>query len=81
MKWLVILLLLYTLWNLVMALKYLHVSSASKKQAMVKSLSRRIIASVFLFIILLLAYQQGWIKPSASLGFLYHENSQKTSGG
>ncbi len=62
-KYLVIVILLLILISLGKALFHLSSSKPDQSGKMVKALAWRIGLSVFLFVLLLVAYSQGWIEP------------------
>jgi len=62
-KYLVIVILLLILISLGKALFHLSSSKPGQSGKMVKALAWRIGLSVFLFVLLLFAYSQGWIEP------------------
>ncbi len=62
-KYLVIVILLLILVSLGKALFHLSSSKPDQSGKMVKALAWRIGLSVFLFVLLLVAYSQGWIEP------------------
>jgi len=62
-KYLIVLMLLLVLISLGKALYHLSHGSGDSK-AVVRSLSWRIGLSVGLFVLLMLAYYQGWIRPN-----------------
>ncbi len=62
-KYLVIVILLLILISLGKALFHLSSSKPGQSGKMVKALGWRIGLSVFLFVLLLVAYSQGWIEP------------------
>lgn len=62
-KYLVVLILVLIVISLGKALFHLS-SSQGDRRAMVRSLSWRIGLSVGLFVLLILAYYQGWIQPN-----------------
>jgi len=62
-KYLVIVILLLILISLGKALFHLSSSKPGQSGKMVKALGWRIGLSVFLFVLLLFAYSQGWIEP------------------
>ncbi len=62
-KYLVIVILLLILVSLGKALFHLSSSKPDQSGKMVKALGWRIGLSVFLFVLLLVAYSQGWIEP------------------
>jgi len=62
-KYLVIVILLLILISLGKALFHLSSSKPGQSGKMVKALAWRIGLSVFLFVLLLVAYSQGWIEP------------------
>jgi hypothetical protein len=62
-KYLVIVILLLILISLGKALFHLSSSKPADSGKMVKALAWRVGLSVFLFVLLLLAYTQGWIAP------------------
>jgi hypothetical protein len=62
-KYLVIVILALILVSLGKALFHLSSSKPGDSSKMVKALSWRIALSVLLFVLLLVAYTQGWIEP------------------
>ena len=62
-KYLVIVILGAILFSLGKALFHLSSSNPDQSGKMVKALSLRIALSVLLFLLLLVAYSQGWIEP------------------
>jgi hypothetical protein len=62
-KYLVIVILLLILISLGKALFHLSSSKPADSGKMVKALAWRVGLSVFLFVLLLVAYTQGWIAP------------------
>ncbi len=62
-KYLVIVILVLILISLGKALFHLSSSKPGDSSKMVKALAWRIGLSVFLFVLLLVAYTQGWIQP------------------
>jgi flagellar biosynthesis protein FlhB len=62
-KYLVIVVLLLILISLGKALFHLSSSKPADSGKMVKALTWRIALSVFLFVLLIVAYTQGWIAP------------------
>jgi hypothetical protein len=62
-KYVVIVILLLILISLGKALFHLSSSKPDQSGKMVKALAWRIGLSVFLFVLLLVAYTQGWIEP------------------
>jgi hypothetical protein len=62
-KYLVIVILLLILISLGKALFHLSSSKPADSGKMVKALAWRVGLSVFLFVLLLVAYSQGWIAP------------------
>ena len=62
-KYLVIVILVLILISLGKALFHLSSSKPGESGRMVKALGVRIALSVLLFVLLLLAYSQGWIQP------------------
>ncbi len=62
-KYLVIVILVLILISLGKALFHLSSSKPGDSGKMVKALAWRIGLSVFLFVLLLVAYTQGWIQP------------------
>ncbi len=63
-KYLVVFILILILISLGKALFHLSSTKSDDGQKMVKALSWRIGLSVLLFVLLLLAYSQGWIQPT-----------------
>ena len=62
-KYLVIVILVLILISLGKALFHLSSSKPGDSSKMVKALAWRIGLAVFLFVLLLVAYTQGWIQP------------------
>jgi Protein of unknown function (DUF2909) len=62
-KYLVVVILLLILISLGKALFHLSSSKPADSGKMVKALAWRVGLSVFLFVLLLVAYSQGWIAP------------------
>jgi Protein of unknown function (DUF2909) len=62
-KYLIIALLVLILFSLGKALFYLSSAKPEDGGKMVKALAWRIGLSVFLFLLLIVAYYQGWIQP------------------
>ena len=62
-KLLVVVILLLIVFSLGKALFHLSSSEPGNSAKMVKALSWRIGLSVLLFVLLLVAYSQGWIQP------------------
>jgi hypothetical protein len=62
-KYLVIVILMLILISLGKALFHLSSGKPSDSEKMVKALAWRIGLSVFLFVLLIVAYTQGWIAP------------------
>jgi hypothetical protein len=62
-KFLVVLILGAILVSLAKALFHLSSSKPGESGKLVKALGVRIALSVFLFVLLLFAYSQGWIEP------------------
>ena len=62
-KYLVIVILVLILISLGKALFHLSSSKPGNSGKMVKALAWRIGLSVFLFVLLLVAYSQGWVEP------------------
>ena len=62
-KYLVIVILVLIIISLGKALFHLSSSKPGDSSRMVKALAWRIGLSVFLFVLLLVAYTQGWIRP------------------
>jgi flagellar biosynthesis protein FlhB len=62
-KYLVIVILLLIVVSLGKALFHLSSNEPGDSAKMVKALSIRIALSVFLFVLLIVAYSQGWIAP------------------
>jgi hypothetical protein len=66
-KYLVIVILLLIVISLGKALFHLSSSKPGDSGKMVKALAWRIGLSVFLFVLLIVAYSQGWIAPQQHL--------------
>jgi hypothetical protein len=62
-KYLVIMILVLIIISLGKALFHLSSSKPGDSGKMVKALAWRIGLSVFLFVLLLVAYSQGWVQP------------------
>jgi hypothetical protein len=62
-KYLVIMILVLIIISLGKALFHLSSSKPGDSGKMVKALAWRIALSVFLFVLLLVAYSQGWVQP------------------
>jgi hypothetical protein len=62
-KYLVVVILILILVSLGKALFHLSSSKPGESAKMVKALGFRIALSVLLFVLLLIAYSQGWIEP------------------